>query len=71
MGEDSRKLIMNPMMANYLLLEGYEIVQLIANKENTDRTVFVFKNAEGLDEAMQRYSNMNSRERKELKDKYF
>ena len=61
---------MNPMMANYLLLEGYEIVQLIANKKNTDRTVFVFKNAEGLDEAMQRYSNMNSKQRKELKDKY-
>lgn len=67
--EKKRKIIMSRTLTNYLLEEGYMIVEVIGNKQDIKQTVFVFENAEGLDEAMERYGKL-SYEEKGKYDKY-
>ena len=40
--------IFKPKIARHLLRKGYQIVDIKASKDNCDRTVFVFKNENGL-----------------------
>lgn len=67
--EKKRKIIMSRTLTNYLLEEGYMIVEVIGNKQDIKQTVFVFENAEGLDETMERYGKL-SYEEKGKYDKY-
>lgn len=60
------KLIMNPNLAVFLLREGFEIIDLKANKNDPRRTVFVFKEEDGLSEVMTEYTNMSKEEKRKL-----
>lgn len=60
------KLIMNPNLAVYLLREGYTIIDLKANKNDSRRTVFVFREEDGLDDVMTKYTNMSKEEKRKL-----
>lgn len=60
------KLIMNANLAVYLLREGYTIIDLKANKSDPRRTVFVFREEDGLDDVMTKYTNMSKEEKRKL-----
>lgn len=62
------KLIMNPNLAIYLLRNGYQIIDLEPNKSDPRRTVFIFREDEGLYDVMTEYTNM-TREQKEKLNK--
>lgn len=57
---------MNPNLAVYLLREGYTIIDLKANKNDPRRTVFVFREEDGLDDVMTKYTNMSKEEKRKL-----
>lgn len=40
--------IFKPKIARHLLKNGNQIIDIKADKENTDRTIFIFKNTEKL-----------------------
>ena len=48
--QEQVKLIFAGKIARALLKKGYTIVDLKANKDYPDRTVFIFRNDEGLKE---------------------
>lgn len=60
------KLIMNPNLAVFLLREGFQIIDLKANKNDPRRTVFVFKEEDGLNKKMTEYTNMSKEEKRKL-----
>jgi len=41
-------LIFNPKIARNLIKNGFNIIDIKADKNNTDRTIFVFKRSEEL-----------------------
>jgi len=48
------KLVYAASVARGLLKLGYQIVDIKPNKENTDRTVFIFKDIPGLKDDLRR-----------------
>lgn len=50
------KLVFSGKIARQLLRLNYQIVDLRPNRENTDRTVFVFKDVPGLKENLRKLS---------------
>ena len=42
------KLVFTPKLAKKLLKKGYQIVDLKPNRDNSERTIFVFRNDAGL-----------------------
>jgi len=64
--DEQGKLIMNPNMAVFLLRKGFTIIDLKANRNNPTRSIFVFRNEEGLNEAMTEYTHMSVAEKKQL-----
>ena len=46
--EYNTKLIFSPQLAKYLILRGFQIVDLKQKKESPKETIFVFKNEDGL-----------------------
>lgn len=71
MGEDEKKskIIMSRTLTNFLLEEGFKIIEVLGNTQDIKQTVFVFENAEGLDEAMKRYGKLSYEEKRKY-DKY-
>lgn len=63
-----RKLIFNPNVAKYLLDRGYRIIDITANRENEDKTVFVFEADDEFYELLEEYSQL-TREEKEIINK--
>lgn len=41
--ERTGKLIFNPVVAKYLLNQGYEIMDLKADRDNKNKMIFIFK----------------------------
>lgn len=57
--EPDTKLIFNPALAKYLLEEkGHPIIGLKANKDNRDKSVFVFSDSTKLRDSMRDYTKM-------------
>lgn len=52
------KLIFTAKLARYLLKRGYQIVDIKPNKDNPDRTVFIFIDCDGLKESIKEFSVM-------------
>lgn len=50
-------LIFKPAIARHLLKLGYQIIDIKAQKEDANKTVFVFKNQDGLEEILKTYQN--------------
>ena len=50
------KSIFSPRMARILLKNGYEIIDIKPFKENRDKTIFIFKNEDGLINTISRCS---------------
>ena len=50
------KLIFTGKLARYLLKQGYQIIDIKPNKDNSDRTVFIFKDCEGLKDSIREFS---------------
>lgn len=46
------KLIFNPTLANYLLKHGFNIVDLKADREDSTKTIFVFRASDGFYDAI-------------------
>jgi hypothetical protein len=59
------QIIFSPQLARQLLKENYYIVDIQPNITNPERTVFFFKNDEGLAEAINNYQqtkqNLNTK----------
>ena len=51
------KLIFTAKLARHLLKQGYQIIDIKPNKDNSDRTVFVFNDREGLKESIREFSD--------------
>lgn len=51
------KCIINPKVAKELIRKGHRIVDIKANKENSDKTVFVFEATEDFKKDMEEISN--------------
>ena len=52
--QNNVKLIFTAKLARYLLKQGYKIIDIKPNKDNPDRTVFVFKDCDGLKELIRK-----------------
>jgi len=52
------KLIFTAKLARHLLKNGYQIIDIKPNKDNPDRTVFIFINCEGLKESIREFSKI-------------
>lgn len=64
--EDPAKLIFNFSLAKFLLEEeGHPIIGLKMNRDNRDRTVFVFKDGLPLRDSMQKYNKLSRQRRAE------
>ena len=50
------KLIFTAKLAKYLLKQGYQIIDIKPNKDNPDRTVFVFIDCERMKESIREFS---------------
>ena len=50
------KLIFTAKLARYLLKQGYRIIDMKPNKDNPDRTVFIFIDCDGLKESIREFS---------------
>ena len=48
--QDKDILVLNPLIVNNLLALGYRITRVGRSNQNTERTVFFFKNTDGLEE---------------------
>jgi hypothetical protein len=57
--ENDVKLIFTAKLARHLLKQGYQIVDIKPNKDNPERTVFIFMDCEGLKESIKRICNLN------------
>jgi hypothetical protein len=55
------KCILTAVMARYLVKQGFRIVDIKPQKENPDRTVFVFENSDELKTAMSEYNQKDHR----------
>ena len=49
------KLVFSPMVAKYLLARNYTIIDIKPNKNNKEQTVFIFRNDNGLVDAIHDY----------------
>lgn len=49
--------IVTAVLARHLLKQGFTIVDIKPQKENPDKTVFVFSNSDKLQESIQNYIN--------------
>lgn len=50
--QNNVKLVFTAKLARCLLRLGYQIIDIKPNKNNPNRTVFIFKDCEGLKEAI-------------------
>lgn len=60
------QIIFSPQLARQLLKENYCIVDIQPNSTNPERTVFFFKNEEGLESAINKFQqtkqNLNTKQ---------
>lgn len=49
------KLIFTAKLARYLLKQGYQIIDIKPNKDNPERTVFIFMDCAGLKEIIREF----------------
>ena len=47
------KIIFSPQLANYLLMNGFEIIKLKPKHDNPNETVFVFRLVDGLTDCIE------------------
>jgi len=52
------KLIFTAKLARHLLKQGYQIIDIKPNKDNSDRTVFIFIDCDGLKESIKEFSTI-------------
>ena len=50
------KLIFTAKLARFLLKQGYQIIDIKANKDNLDRTVFIFTDCNEMKESIREFS---------------
>lgn len=50
------KLIFTAKLARYLLKQRYQIVDIKPNKDNPERTVFIFADCDGLKESIREFT---------------
>lgn len=55
------KCIVTAVMARYLLRQGFVITDIKPQKENPDRSIFVFLNTPELQKAMDNYPKINQK----------
>ncbi len=53
---DDGKLIFSPKVAKYLLNRNYQIVDIKPDRNDRNKTIFIFRNDAGLNEAILDYS---------------
>ncbi|KUO66146.1 MAG: hypothetical protein APF84_12555 [Gracilibacter sp. BRH_c7a] len=51
------RLIFSPQVAKYLLAKNFNIIDIKPHKNDHRATVFIFRNDEGLDQAIHNYRN--------------
>lgn len=51
------RLVFSPQVAKYLLANNYKIIDIKPHKNDHRATVFIFRNDEGLDQAIHNYRN--------------
>jgi len=54
------KVILSAKVARILLQKGFTISDIKGNKENKDKTVFVFNNSDALEKALKEYTNFKT-----------
>lgn len=54
--DEDGKLIFSPQVAKYLLHRSFQIIDIKPDKNNKDKTIFIFKKNDGLVEAIHDYS---------------
>ncbi|WP_019850646.1 DUF5659 domain-containing protein [Desulfitobacterium sp. PCE1] len=60
---DDGKLIFSPMVAKFLLSRNFQIIDLKSDRNDRNRTIFVFKKDDGIMDAIHDYSRSKRTER--------
>ncbi len=60
------KLIMNPNLAVYLLKRGFTIIDIKPNRKDKRRSVFIFREEEGLNDVLTEYTSLKREEKEKL-----
>ena len=53
--EEEGKIVFSPQVAHYLLRRGFPIINIKPDKNNRDKTIFIFKKDEALFDAIEDY----------------